>query len=90
MNAEMLGRLAPAAAGVEERGEGLDEPGIVCGLPENAIDERVEGGIGQVEEQLERAEIVVGGYRERRCVERRPRLEEAPAQRSTREQADRC
>src|SRR6185436_20926847 len=80
VDAELVGGVAPAAAGVEQGGEGLDKPGVRRGRAEHAIDEGLERRVGKAEQKLERAEVLVGADLAGPGVERRTRLEEAPAE----------
>ena len=80
VDAELVGGVAPAAAGVEQGGEGLDQPGVRRGRAEHAVDEGLERRVGKAEQKLEGAEVLVGGDLAGPGVERRARLEEAPAE----------
>ena len=48
MDAEPVGGLAPAAAGVEQRRERLEQPRVVGSGAENAGDECLQGGPGRL------------------------------------------
>ncbi len=80
VDAEPVGRLAPAATRVEQGRERLEQPGAARRRPEHAVHERLERRARQREEQLERAEVMVGGDGPRDGVERRARLEQAAAE----------
>ena len=77
---EPVGRLAPAATAVEQSRQRLEEPGVGGGRSEDAGDERLERSARQAQQQLERAEVVVGRDRAGDGVERRARLEQAAAE----------
>ena len=51
---------------------------------EHACDERLQGGAGQAQQQLERAEILIGRDRAGDRVERGARLEQAAAEAGSR------
>ena len=63
VDTEAFGRLRPAAAGVQEGREGLEQPEVVGRIAEHAVDVCLERGAGQAEQKLERAEVAVGGDR---------------------------
>ena len=77
VDAEAVGGLAPAAAAVEQRRERLEQPGVRRGRAEHARDERLERRSRKAEQQLERAEIVVGGNGAGDRIERGARLQQA-------------
>src|SRR5918996_191548 len=82
VDAEPRGRVAPAAAGVEQGGQGVQQAGARGRGTENAVDERLERGVRQAEKKLERSEVAVGRDFPARRVEGRPRLEQAPPERA--------
>src|SRR4051794_32406359 len=77
VDAEPVGGLAPAAAGVEQRSQRLQQPGVRGGGTEDAGDERLECSSGEAQEQLERAEILIRRDGAGDRVECGPRLEQA-------------
>jgi hypothetical protein len=80
VHAELIRRLAPAAPGVEECAQRRDQRDVLCRGTEHAIDEGLEGGVGEGEEQLERPQVAVGGDVAVCGVERGSRLDEAAAE----------
>src|SRR3990172_7074128 len=87
VHAEALRRIAPAAAALEERRQRLDEPAVLRSRAEDAVDERLEGCVGEREKELERSKVLIRGDRARDCVERGARLQEAPAERAAERRA---
>src|SRR5829696_9698021 len=77
VDAEALGRLAPAAAGVEQPGERVEQPRVSRRRAEDAVDEGLERSIVEIEQQLERAEVTVGRDAAVRRVQRRAGLQQA-------------
>jgi hypothetical protein len=82
VDTELVSRLAPAAAGIEERGQGLDERGVLRSIAEDAVNESLEGCVGQAEQELEGPEISIRGDVFVRGVERSSGLDEAAAERA--------
>src|SRR4051812_6543224 len=80
VDAELVGGVATAAAGIEQGGEGLDQPDVRGGRPEHSVDEGLERGVWKTEQKLEGAEVLVGGDLAGPGVERRARLEKASAE----------
>src|SRR5579884_2494861 len=76
VDAEPLGGVAPAAAGLEQRRERLDEPRPPERGAEHSLDERLERGRRKPEQELERAEVAVRRDGAFARLERGARLEQ--------------